>query len=120
MSNYMLKVRDEVARIPGVSEFQLFGDRPYAMRIWIDPDKAAAYDISASEILSALRAQNSQVTAGVLNQPPVATSAAYQINVEALGRLTTPDQFGDIIVKGDNQAARDSHPRYRPSRAGSR
>src|ERR1700760_3039505 len=73
MSNYMLKIRDEVARIPGVADFQLFGDRPYAMRIWIDPDKAAAYKISASEILAALRAQNAQVSAGVLNQPPVKT-----------------------------------------------
>jgi hydrophobe/amphiphile efflux-1 (HAE1) family protein len=103
MSNYMLKIRDEIARIPGVSEFQLFGDRPYAMRIWIDPDKAVAYNISASEILAALRAQNVQVSAGVLNQPPVVTDSAYQINVEALGRLTTTEEFGNIIVKSDNQ-----------------
>src|SRR6202012_1519752 len=94
MSNYMLKIRDEITRIPGVSEFQVVGDRPYAMRIWIDPDKAAAYKISASEILSALRAQNAQVSAGILNQPPVATDGAYEINVEALGRLTTSEQFG--------------------------
>ena len=76
-----------------------------AMRIWIDPDKAAANNISASDILSALRAQNAQVSAGALNQPPVFndTGGAYQINVEALGRLTTPEQFGDIIVKSDAQ-----------------
>ena len=103
MSNYMLKVRDQIARLPGVADFQIFGERQYAMRIWIDPDKTAADNISASEILSALRAQNAQVSAGVLNQPPVATHAAYQINVEALGRLATPEQFGDIIVKSDNQ-----------------
>ncbi|MEA1672830.1 efflux RND transporter permease subunit [Nitrospirillum sp. BR 11163] len=103
MSNYMLKVRDQIARLPGVADFQLFGERQYAMRIWIDPDKAAASNISATEILEALRAQNAQVSAGVLNQPPVATHAAYQINVEALGRLTTPEQFGDVIVKSDNQ-----------------
>jgi hydrophobe/amphiphile efflux-1 (HAE1) family protein len=103
MSNYMLKVRDQIARLPGVADFQIFGERQYAMRIWIDPDKTAADNISASEILSALRAQNAQVSAGVLNQPPIATHAAYQINVEALGRLATPEQFGDIIVKSDNQ-----------------
>ncbi len=103
ISNYMLKIRDQFARLPGVADFQLFGERDYAMRIWVDPDKAAAHDISASEILAALRAQNAQVSAGVLNAPPVATSAAYQINVEALGRLTTPEQFEDIIVKSDNQ-----------------
>jgi multidrug efflux pump subunit AcrB len=101
MSNCMLRVRDEIARIPGVSDFYVLGERQYAMRIWIDPDKAAAYNISASEILDALRAQNAQVSAGVLNEPPISGNAAYQINVEALGRLTTPEQFGNIIVKSD-------------------
>ncbi|MDE1992611.1 MAG: efflux RND transporter permease subunit [Rhizobiaceae bacterium] len=103
MSNYMLKVRDQIARLPGVADFQIFGERQYAMRIWIDPDKAAANSISANEILQALRAQNAQVSAGVLNAPPIQTDAAYQINVEALGRLTTPEQFGNIIVKNDGQ-----------------
>ncbi|HEV3311110.1 MAG TPA: efflux RND transporter permease subunit [Chloroflexota bacterium] len=103
MSNYMLRVRDEVARLPGLSDFWTLGERQYAMRIWIDPDKAAMSDISANEVLSALRAQNAQVSAGVLNQPPVSSNPAYQINVEALGRLTTPDQFSDIIVKSDPQ-----------------
>jgi len=81
LSNYMIHIRDEIARLPGVSDYQLFGDRQYAMRIWIDPDKAASYSISASEILAALRAQNAQVSAGLLNQPPVLTKAAYQLNV---------------------------------------
>jgi hydrophobe/amphiphile efflux-1 (HAE1) family protein len=106
ISNYMiLHVRDEIARLPGVADFWTLGERQYAMRIWIDPDKAAANSISAGDILSALRAQNAQVSAGALNQPPVFndTGAAYQINVEALGRLTTPEQFGDIIVKSDAQ-----------------
>src|SRR6201994_2896889 len=103
LSNYMLKVRDQIARLPGVSDFQLFGERQYAMRIWIDPDKAASYNIAAADILAALRAQNSPVTAGVLNQPPISSKGAYQINVEALGRLTTPEQFGDVILKSDDQ-----------------
>src|SRR3984885_6063121 len=103
LSNYMLHIRDEIARIPGVADFWTLGERQYAMRIWIDPDKAASYNISASEILSAIRAQNTQVSAGVLNEPPVSGSAAYQINVQALGRLSTPEQFGDIIVKSDSQ-----------------
>ena len=71
LSNYMVHIRDEIARLPGVADFQLFGDRQYAMRIWVDPDKAAAYNISATDILAALRAQNAQISAGVLNQPPV-------------------------------------------------
>ena len=73
------------------------------MRIWLDPDKAAAYNLSAADVLAALRAQNLQVSAGILNQPPAPSQEAYQINVEALGRLATPEQFGDIIVKSDNQ-----------------
>ncbi len=103
MSNYMLRVRDEIARLQGVSDFWTLGERQFAMRIWIDSDKAAAYDISANEILDALRAQNIQVSAGVLNRPPITSGAAYQINVEALGRLTTPEEFGGIIVKSDSQ-----------------
>lgn len=104
ISNYMtLHVKDEIARLPGVADFWTLGERQYAMRIWIDPDKAASYNISASEIMAALRAQNAQVSAGTLNRPPVATKGAYEINIEALGRLTTPDEFADIIVKSDDQ-----------------
>jgi hydrophobe/amphiphile efflux-1 (HAE1) family protein len=103
LSNYMLKIRDQIARLPGVQDFQTFGERQYAMRIWIDPDRAASYNISASDVLASLRAQNVPVSAGVLNQPPIASKGAYQINVEALGRLTTPEQFSDVIVKSDKQ-----------------
>src|SRR6201986_3308842 len=72
MSNYAtLHVKDALARLPGVGDVQLFGAREYAMRIWLDPDKVAARDLNAAEVLTALRAQNLQVSAGILNQPPV-------------------------------------------------
>src|SRR5215472_268201 len=104
ISNYAtLHVKDALARLPGVGDVQLFGARDYAMRIWLDPDKVAAYNLDASEVLAALRAQNVQVSAGVLNQPPVSGNAAYQLNVQTLGRLTTPEQFADIILKTDAQ-----------------
>src|SRR5262245_41346006 len=104
LSNYAtLHIKDVLARLPGVCEVQPRGAREYAMRIWLDPDKAAAYDLSASEVLAALRAQNLQVSAGILNQPPIPSDEAYQINVEALGRLSTPEQFADIIVKSDGR-----------------
>ena len=104
ISNYfILHVKDEISRLPGVADLWNLGERQYAMRIWVDPDKAASSNISANEILSALRAQNAQVSAGVLNKPPVSNPAAYEISVEALGRLTTPEQFGDVIVKSDAQ-----------------
>src|SRR6201993_2043001 len=100
LSNYAtLHVKDALARLPGVGDVQLFGARDYAMRIWLDPDKVAAYRLNASEELAALRAQNIQVSAGVLNQPPVPGQAAFQLNVQTLGRLSTPEQFADIIVK---------------------
>jgi len=102
LSNYAtLHVKDALARLPGVGDVQLFGARDYAMRIWLDPDKVAAYKLNAGEVLAALQAQNVQVSAGILNQPPTPDSAAYQLNVQTLGRLTTPEQFGDIIVKSD-------------------
>ena len=102
LSNYAtLHVKDALARLPGVGDVQLFGARDYAMRIWLDPDKVAAYKLNADEVLAALRAQNVQVSAGILNQPPVAGAPAYQLNVQTLGRLTTPDQFADIVLKND-------------------
>ena len=102
LSNYAtLHVKDALARLPGVGDVQLFGARDYAMRIWLDPDKVAAYKLNAGEVLAALQAQNVQVSAGILNQPPVSGNAAYQLNVQTLGRLTTPEQFADIILKTD-------------------
>ena len=104
LSNYAtLHVKDALARLPGVGDVQLFGARDYAMRIWLDPDKVAAYNLNASEVLAALRAQNVQVSAGILNQPPISGNAAYQLNVQTLGRLSTPEQFADIILKTDAQ-----------------
>ena len=104
MSNYAtLHVKDALARLPGVGDVQLFGARDYAMRIWLDPDKVAANNISAGEVLAALRAQNIQVSAGILNQPPVPSREAYQVNVQTLGRLSTPQQFADIVLKSDAQ-----------------
>jgi hydrophobe/amphiphile efflux-1 (HAE1) family protein len=102
ISNYAtLHVKDLLARLPGVGDVQIIGGREYAMRIWLDPDKVAAHNLSAGEVLAALRAQNVQVSAGVLNQPPVASREAYQLNVQTLGRLATPEQFAAIVLKSD-------------------
>jgi multidrug efflux pump subunit AcrB len=104
MSNYTtLHLKDALARLPGVGDVQLFGARDYAMRIWLDPDKVAAHNLNASEVLAALRAQNVQVSAGILNQPPVPSHEAYQLNVQTLGRLATPQQFAEIVLKSDAQ-----------------
>jgi hydrophobe/amphiphile efflux-1 (HAE1) family protein len=102
ISNYALtQVRDRIARLDGVGDARLFGARDYAMRIWIDPNKAAALDLTAGEIVNALRAQNVQVAAGTLGQPPYATGSAFQLNVETQGRLSDPEQFANVIIRTD-------------------
>ena len=102
ISNYALtQMRDKLARIDGVGEVRLFGARDYAMRIWIDPGRAAARNMTAGEIVAALRAQNVQVAAGAIGKPPEASGAAFELNVETQGRLTTPEQFANIVIKAD-------------------
>src|ERR1700757_1239533 len=102
LSNYAtLNVRDTLLRQPGVGDVQVFGARDYAMRIWLDPYKVAARGLTADDVVNALRAQNQQVSAGVLGEPPDPSHDAFQINVQTLGRLTDPSQFGDIIIKTD-------------------
>ena len=105
MANYIgLHVRDELLRVPGVGDIGSRAARDYAMRIWIDPDRAAARGLTTDDVVNALRAHNTQVAAGAIGAPPDASSrSAYQLNIQALGRLSTPDQFGQIIVKTDNQ-----------------
>ena len=102
LSNYALtQVKDKLGRIDGVGDVRLYGSRDYGMRIWIDPARASALDLTPGEIVSALRAQNVQVSAGALGAPPYDTGSAYQVGVELQGRLTTPEQFGDVVVRSD-------------------
>jgi hydrophobe/amphiphile efflux-1 (HAE1) family protein len=101
MSNYaQTRIRDRLARIEGVGDVQLFGQRELAMRVWIDPGRAAGLNLTAGDIVSALRAQNVQVAAGTLGQPPSAGSA-FQLNVETQGRFTDPQQFENVVIRTD-------------------
>ena len=103
MSNYALtQLRDRLARIDGVGDVQLFGARDYAMRVWIDPNRAAALDLTAGEIVDALRAQNVQVAAGTLGQPPYDSGSAFQLNVQTQGRLSDPQQFANVVIRTDS------------------
>src|SRR4030088_1413645 len=104
LSNYAtLHIKDAIARLDGVGDVQTFGARDYAMRIWLAPDKIASHNLTAGDVVAALRTQNVQVSAGVLAEPPVANPSAFQINVKALGRLVDPSQFADVIIKSDNE-----------------
>ncbi|HET6158708.1 MAG TPA: multidrug efflux RND transporter permease subunit [Dongiaceae bacterium] len=100
ISNYAtLQLVDVLKRIDGVGDVQVFGARDYAMRVWLDPDKIAARSLTGPEVADAVRSQNLQVASGVLNQPPVPSPGAFQMNLETLGRLVEPRQFSNIVVK---------------------
>ena len=100
LSNYAItQMQDRLARVYGVSEFSVWGAKEYSMRIWLNPDRLAAVNLSPIEVIDALKEQNTQVAAGRLNQPPSDTGAAFELLINARGRLETPDEFGDIIVK---------------------
>jgi HAE1 family hydrophobic/amphiphilic exporter-1 len=106
LSNYVdVFVRDAIKRVPGVSDVVIFGERRYSMRIWLDPQKMAARGVTATDVVNALRAQNIQVAAGSLGQPPAPSGQMYQLSVRAVGQLTNPSQFDDIIVKTGANAA---------------
>ena len=102
LSNYAtINVKDTLARVNGVGDVTLFGPRDYSMRVWLDPDKLAARQITATDVTRAIREQNVQVAAGRIGQPPVPPGVAtpFQLVVNTQGRLITPEQFGDILVK---------------------
>jgi hydrophobe/amphiphile efflux-1 (HAE1) family protein len=105
ISNYIgTQVTDILSRIYGVGSVTVFGSRDYSMRVWLDPDRLQSLALTASDVVSALQAQNVQVASGVLNQPPVTHPAAFQIAVRTLGRLTDPTEFGNIVVKKSETA----------------
>jgi len=100
LSNYaLLHARDEIAKIPGVGSAQVFGGGEYSMRVWLDPDRLASRRMTATDIVRAIREQNVQVAAGVLGAPPAPSDTTFQLAINARGRLTTEDEFADIIVR---------------------
>ena len=100
MANYVtLQVINRLARIPGVAEAGVLGGLDYNMRLWLDPDKMAARDLSAGDVLRAVREQNVQVAAGQLGQPPAPDGSQFQYTLITRGRLLTPDEFGEIVLR---------------------
>jgi len=112
LSNYaMIFVRDELMRLPGVSDVTLLGERDYSIRVWLDPEQLATRGMTASQAVSAVREQNNQMVGGQLGQPPALTGQQFQPTLTALGRLNEPEQFGDIVVKtGSPQPGRPDAP----------
>jgi hydrophobe/amphiphile efflux-1 (HAE1) family protein len=100
LSNYAtIYLKDELNRLPGVAGISYLGQRDYSLRAWLDPDKMAALGIDVSDVLTAIGEQNLQVAAGMIGQPPAPKGQQFELTINTLGLLTTPEQFGDIIIK---------------------
>src|SRR5271168_818014 len=106
-----LQVKDALARIPGAGDVEIFGSGDYAMRVWLNPDQLAARNLTASDVVSAIREQNVQVAGGVIGQEPVKSPVNFELEVNVKGRLISEEEFGNIIVKvganGDKTLLKD-------------
>ena len=106
ISNYIdLYIRDAIKRVPGVGDVIVFGERKFAMRLWLDPTKLAGRNITATDVLNALREQNVQVAAGALGDAPAPAEQEYTMSVRAMGRLSEAAQFEDVVVKAGSDGA---------------
>ncbi|MBX3414954.1 MAG: efflux RND transporter permease subunit [Pirellulales bacterium] len=100
LSNFAtIRLRDELAQVKGVGDVTFLGQLDYSMRAWLDPNRMAARNLAASDVVQALREQNVQVAAGALGRPPVPTGQAFQYTLSTMGRLVDPEQFADIVLK---------------------
>lgn len=100
ISNYLdVYVKDSLKRVSGVGDVMIFGERKYAMRVWLDPVRLAARQLTASDVVAALQEQNVEIPAGAVGQPPSSKAQNFQIAVNVVGRLTDPQQFGNVILK---------------------
>src|SRR6187455_51846 len=100
LSNYaVLRIKDELARLPGISEVLVFGQRDYSMRVWVDPDKMMARNLTVQDVIAALREQNLQVALGQIGQPPADNDQSFQMPLAVLGRLSEPEQYERIILR---------------------
>ncbi|WP_433884400.1 efflux RND transporter permease subunit [Pseudomonas vranovensis] len=104
LSNYaILNIKDELARLSGVGDVQLFGMGDYSLRVWLDPNKIASRDLTATDVVTAIREQNRQVAAGALGTQPAPNATAFQLSVNTQGRLVTEEEFEKVIIRsGDN------------------
>ena len=94
-----IRIKDELARVDGVGDVQQFGQQDYSMRIWVDPEKLAARNMTAGDVVTALSEQNVQVAAGQVGQAPVPSGQQFQTTLSTVGRLSEPEQFADIVIK---------------------
>jgi multidrug efflux pump subunit AcrB len=104
LSNYAtIQLKDELSRLAGVGDITFLGQRDYSMRLWLDPQKMASRNLTAADVTQAIEQQNTQVAAGQLGQPPVATGQVFQFTMSTMGRLADVDQFADMVLKTDQR-----------------
>ncbi|MEH6348727.1 MULTISPECIES: efflux RND transporter permease subunit [unclassified Pseudomonas] len=100
LSNYaLLNIKDELARLGGVGDVQLFGMGDYSLRVWLDPNKTASRNLTATDVVTAIREQNRQVAAGALGAPPAPNAQAFQLSINTQGRLVNEEEFENIIIR---------------------
>lgn len=100
MSNYAtIHLKDELARLEGVGDIVFLGERDYSMRVWLDPDKMASRDLAVGDVIDAIQSQNLQIVAGQVGEPPTGQGVMLQFTNSGTGRLTTAEEFGQIVVK---------------------
>ncbi|HEY7424191.1 MAG TPA: efflux RND transporter permease subunit [Gemmataceae bacterium] len=103
LSNYAtIKIADELKRVPGVGDVQQFGQQDYSMRIWVDPERLAALNMTAADVANAIREQNRQVAAGHIGQEPAVAGKPFEFTITTLGRLTDPEEFEEIVLRADS------------------
>jgi multidrug efflux pump len=100
LSNYAtIQLKDELSRLNGVGDITYLGQRDYSMRLWLDPEKMAARNLSTQDVVGAIEQQNTQVAAGQIGQPPIRSGQVFQFTISSMGRLSDPDQFAEMIIK---------------------
>ena len=102
LSNYAtIQLKDELSRLEGVGDITYLGQRDYSMRVWLDPEKMAHRNLTSADVVRAIEQQNTQVAAGQIGQPPIASGQVFQFTMSTMGRLTDAEQFGEMILKTD-------------------
>src|SRR5215472_854211 len=100
LSNYAtIKIADELKRVEGVGDVNIFGQQDYSMRLWVDPERLAELNMTAADVANAIREQNRQVAAGHIGQQPTVTGKPFEFTITTLGRLTDPEEFDDIVLR---------------------
>ncbi|MEP6147995.1 MAG: efflux RND transporter permease subunit, partial [Nisaea sp.] len=106
LSNYTsINIRDNIARVPGVASVEILGERAYSMRIWLRPDRLTGLGITAADVVAAVREQNIQVSPGSIGAPPSSAAQQFQYTLRARGRLESPEEFGDVVLRAGSDGS---------------